>query len=280
VPVTRLRARAVERVWGRRRLPGGFAGLATGSAPIGEIWHEREGGAACGLLVKHLFTSDRLSIQVHPDDAAARTRGHACGKDEAWLVLDAEPGAVIGLGLTREVSRDALRAAALDGSIEQMIDLKPVNAGDFFYSPAGTIHAIGAGLTLVEIQQNLDLTYRLYDYGRPRELHLADALAVAWPAPWSPISAAREAGGSTTVLAEQGRFVVERLALAGAATLDAGDREMVAVVIDGQGDADGERFESGAVLGVSGRGRIEAVAGAVLLMAYPGGKWREDAVRA
>jgi mannose-6-phosphate isomerase len=280
VPVTRLRARAVERVWGRRRLPDGFAGLATGREPIGEIWHEREGDDNCGLLVKHLFTSDRLSIQVHPNDAAARARGHGCGKDEAWLVLDAEPGSVIGLGLTREAAPDDLRAAALDGSIEQMIDWKPVKAGDFFYSPAGTIHAIGGGLTLVEIQQNLDLTYRLYDYGRPRELHLADALSVARAAPWSPVTAAREGGGARTVLAEQGRFVVERLALAGEATLDAGDGELLAVVIDGQGDADGERFESGAVLAVSGQGRVACAAGAILLIAYPGGTWREEAVRA
>src|SRR5262249_13298778 len=128
---------------------------------------------------KFLFTSERLSIQVHPDDPAARAAGHPRGKDEAWLVLGADAGATIGLGLTHAVSREALRAAALDGSVEGLIDWRPVQTGDCFYSPAGTIHALGAGLTVLEIQQNLDLTYRLYDYGRPRELHLDEALAVA-----------------------------------------------------------------------------------------------------
>jgi mannose-6-phosphate isomerase len=83
------------------------------------------------------------------------------------VILEAEPEARIGLGLCHEVSRDELRAAALDGSIEQLLDWHPAKAGDVFFSPAGTVHALGAGLTLVEIQQNLDLTYRLYDYGRP-----------------------------------------------------------------------------------------------------------------
>jgi mannose-6-phosphate isomerase len=179
----RLNARPVERVWGRRTLPANFPRPA-GDEPVGEIWFEAPAGAE--LLVKYLFTSERLSIQVHPDDEAARRLGLPRGKDEAWYVLDAEPGAVIGLGLTHEVSRDALRDAALDGSIEALLDWRPVKAGDCFYSPAGTIHAIGGGLALIEIQQNLDLTYRLYDYGRPRELHLEEALAVARPGPWTP----------------------------------------------------------------------------------------------
>ena len=86
---------------------------------------------------------------------------------------------MIGLGLTHEASKDELRSAALDGSIEQLMDWRPVAAGDFLFVPARTIHAIGAGISLIEFQQNSDVTYRLYEYGRPRELHLDDAVEVA-----------------------------------------------------------------------------------------------------
>lgn len=181
MPSTPLTARRVERIWGVTDLPSWALGRSDRGQPIGEIWYEEPSGSDHELLVKLLFTAERLSIQVHPDDEAARAIGHRRGKDEAWLVLDAEPEAVIGLGLRRKVSKDELRAAALSGDIEQLIDWKPVRAGEIYYSPAGTIHAIGAGLTIMEIQQNLDLTYRLYDYGRPRELHLDEAVAAAHP---------------------------------------------------------------------------------------------------
>ncbi|MES2120767.1 MAG: type I phosphomannose isomerase catalytic subunit [Pseudomonadota bacterium] len=156
---------------------------ATGERRIGEVWFT--GGGELPLLAKYIFTSERLSIQVHPNDEQARARGLAMGKSECWYILDAEPGAVLGIGLTRAVSREELRAAALDGSIEQLIDWRPVRAGDFIYVPSGTIHAIGAGISLLEFQQNSDVTYRLYDYGRPRELHLNDGLAVSDPGPFA-----------------------------------------------------------------------------------------------
>lgn len=144
---------------------------------IGEVWFT--GGDELPLLAKYIFTSERLSVQVHPDDEQARARGLAQGKTECWYILDAEPDAVLGLGLVREVARDDLRRSALDGSIEQLVDWRPVRSGDFFFVPAGTVHAIGAGISLLEFQQNMDVTYRLYDYGRPRELHLDDGVAVA-----------------------------------------------------------------------------------------------------
>jgi mannose-6-phosphate isomerase len=142
---------------------------------IGEVWFA---GGDLPLLAKYIFTSERLSIQVHPNDEQARARGLAQGKSECWYILDAEPDATIGLGLKQEISAEELRSAALDGSIEGLIEWKPVSAGDFFFVPAGTIHAIGAGISLLEFQQNSDVTYRLYDYGRPRELHLDDAVDV------------------------------------------------------------------------------------------------------
>jgi mannose-6-phosphate isomerase len=144
---------------------------------IGEVWFA--GGEDLPLLAKYIFTSERLSVQVHPNDEQARARGLQQGKSECWYILDAEPGAVLGLGFVREVSRAELRAAAVDGSIEELMNWRPVQAGDFFFVPAGTVHAIGAGISLLEFQQNADVTYRLYDYGRPRELHLDDAVAVA-----------------------------------------------------------------------------------------------------
>ena len=264
----RLHKRKVERVWGRRRLPAPFAGAAPANGPVGEIWFEDPRGPA-PLLVKYLFTSERLSIQVHPPDRPARARGFASGKDEAWLVLDAEPGAAIGLGLTREVSREALRAAAVDGSIEALVDWRPVRAGDSFYSPAGTVHAIGAGLALVEVQQNVDLTLRLYDYGRPRELHLDEAVAVAEPGPWRCRFEPFEAAPGRLVLAAGGAFVLERRAGPFAETIDAPDG-LTLVPLAGAATADGERMEPGTAWAASGPLRLEAGADCDLLVAYPG----------
>jgi mannose-6-phosphate isomerase len=253
----RLASRHVERIWGRRDLAGAFApppGAA--SEPIGEIWYE--GAADPALLVKYLFTSERLSIQVHPDDAAARVRGYERGKDEAWYVLSAEPGAVIGLGLTHIVSREALRAAALDGSIEHLLDWRPVRAGDVFYSPAGTVHAIGGGLSLIEIQQNLDLTYRLYDYGRPRELHLDEAVAVADPGPWTAPFEPVEAAPGRTILAAGQAFVLERWTRPHGLAADVPDGTMLIPLGAG----------AGAVL--AAQGRVEIAGPVDLLAAYPG----------
>ncbi len=100
-------------------------------------------------------------------------------------MLEADPGATLGMGTLELLDGESLRAASLDGRIEQLMDWKPVTAGDFFYIPAGTVHAIGAGIVLVEVQQNVDATYRLYDYGRPRELHLDDGVAVSVAAPYA-----------------------------------------------------------------------------------------------
>lgn len=178
----KLATRHVAKPWGRNVLPAPFTN--PGNDKIGEIWFEAEAGPALPLMVKYLFTSEKLSIQVHPSDAQARDIGLAGGKEECWLVLDAEPGACLGIGTLRPLGPDALRAAALSGEIEQLMDWKPVQRGDFYYIPAGTVHAIGEGVSLIEVQQNADITYRLYDYGRPRELHLDDGVAVSRAAPY------------------------------------------------------------------------------------------------
>lgn len=177
----------VEKPWGRTDIPAAFG--APAGARIGEIWYEHANGPALPLLVKWLFTSEKLSIQVHPSDADARSAGLPSGKEECWYIVDAAPGAVIGLGTIRPLDSAELRAASVSGEIEALMDWRPVAAGDFFYIPAGTIHAIGAGITLVEVQQNADITYRLYDYRRldkgvPRVLHLDKAVTAARAEPY------------------------------------------------------------------------------------------------
>ena len=168
------------------------------------------GGREDALLVKYLFTSQRLSVQVHPDDDAATAAGHDRGKDEAWLILDVEPGAEIAIGLKKQLSTEALKASALDGSIVDRLDWREVAPGDAFYSPAGTLHAIGAGLTLLEVQQNADITYRFFDYGRDRELHLDEAVAAANTASSPNRSIEQPLGDGRSLLVQGPKFTVER----------------------------------------------------------------------
>lgn len=179
-----LTTRTVDKPWGVDVLPPPFATPA--GRRIGEIWFEPPRDLP-QLLVKYIFTSEKLSVQVHPSDAQTEAAGLGRqGKEECWLVIDAQPGAVLGIGFDRPLSPEALRAAAEDGSIEDLLVWHAVRPGDFFYIPANTVHAIGAGVGIIEIQQNSDITYRLYDYGRPRELHLEDAVRVARAGPHDP----------------------------------------------------------------------------------------------
>ncbi len=202
-----LTTRTVEKVWGRQNLPLPF--VNHGSNPVGEIWFEPP-AELDSLLVKYLFTSEKLSVQCHPCDANA-PEGQS-GKEECWYVLDAEPGATLAIGLEREVSADELRAAALDGSIERLLKWHKVEAGDFFYLPAGTIHAIGPGLSLIEVQQNSDITYRLYDYGRPRDLHLDAAIEVAVRGPYDERHKRKVPPAGDALLVDGPHFRLERIA--------------------------------------------------------------------
>lgn len=265
MPARRLPTKVVAKPWGRRDLGPWFPDVPEAAEPVGEIWFEDSADAA--LMVKFLFTAERLSIQVHPDDEAARAAGHPRGKDEAWLVLAADPGAHIGLGLLRPAGRDVLRAAALDGSIEQLMDWKPAAAGDAWYSPAGTIHALGPGLKLVEVQQNIDLTFRLYDYGRPRELHLEDGLAVARGEPFAgrPLAPQPVAKGRALV-AWGPSFSVERWT-GGAAGPLAGPAWVT--VLEGTARLDGAPAAPGECWRVDGAAQLLAD-GADLLVATPG----------
>jgi mannose-6-phosphate isomerase len=194
-----------ERVWGRKGLAPYFAQWQ--DRPIGELWFTFEENVTssgktlgellevhpgilgtgadprypgiCPLLVKLLFTMERLSVQVHPDDEYAGLHHNSLGKTEAWYVLESEPPGELGLGFRRLLTPRELKDAALSGEIENLLDWRAVHAGDVIFVPAGTVHAIGAGLTICEIQENSDITYRLYDYGRPRELHLEHGVTVS-----------------------------------------------------------------------------------------------------
>jgi mannose-6-phosphate isomerase len=225
-----------ERVWGRHSLAPWFSNKF--ETPVGEAWltgeqcvvetgphagkslaqMEHEFGAALlgegldefPLLVKMLFPEDKLSVQVHPDDAlAAAIGGEARGKTECWYVLEAEPGATLSLGLkpgtTTEMVRDALGSEAFEALLHE----EPVAEGDLIFVEAGTVHAIGPGLVLLEVQQMSDTTYRLYDYGRPRELHLEDGMKVIKIENNSRKVTATRGVPCTTLIATK-FFVVER----------------------------------------------------------------------
>jgi mannose-6-phosphate isomerase len=220
----KLVPREVEKPWGRDDGSGRL---------IGEIWFEAPDGRALPLLVKYLFTSEKLSVQVHPDDAHARARGLPNGKSECWYVVAAEPEATLALGLKEELSEAGLREAAKDGSIERRLDWIEARPGDFFSVPAGTIHAIGPGLSLIEVQQPSDVTYRLYDYGRDRELHVDDAVAVARRSP-SPGSRLRAGPGSAILLAAP-PFSVAYVAAGEADTFNAFERWLLPLT-GGPGD--------------------------------------------
>jgi mannose-6-phosphate isomerase len=169
----------VERVWGTTGLSPLFPDQ---DKKIGEVWFDA--GSAFPLLIKFLFTSDKLSVQVHPGDAYAREVENSRGKTEMWHILSAQPGSTIALGFREQFTAAEVREAITGGTLEQMLNWVPAKAGDTFFAEAGTVHAIGAGIILCEIQQNSDVTYRLYDYNRPRELHIEKGLAVSDTGPY------------------------------------------------------------------------------------------------
>lgn len=182
---------------------------------VGELWFERADGDAPlpALRLKILFTGEPLSIQVHPDDACALRMGLPNGKTEAWYILSASPAAQVALGLKRHLTPQELRAAIRDGSIAGLVQWSAVAKGDVILVPAGTIHAIGAGLVLAEIQQRSDATFRLFDHGRQRELHEDNAVAAADASPVRPHCNSPRRIGVRTVLVTSQHFILERIDL-------------------------------------------------------------------
>jgi mannose-6-phosphate isomerase len=212
-------------MWGGTALAAEMGKDPDPTARIGESWEVwRENRTSDGrrladvvdfpLLVKLLDVRETLSVQVHPDDAAAqRIVGAPHGKHEGWVVLRAEPGAKVAYGLNRAMGEDELRARALSGEIEADLAWLEVRAGDVIDVPPGTIHAIGGGVLFYEVQQPCDLTWRLYDWGRGRPLHLEEALKVVARAPVASTAVARPLGEGREELLDGAHFHVERLTL-------------------------------------------------------------------
>lgn len=179
------------------------------------------------LLVKFIDAQQQLSVQVHPDDAYAAAHAHGkLGKTEAWYILRAAPGATLVFGLRQAAARDALRRAIARSEFESLLHVLAVHAGDVVFVPPGTVHAIGAGVVLFEVQEYSDVTFRLYDYGRlqadgtPRALHVEHALAVmrhtpAAAAPARPLTLLDAHGAMRRVLVACHYFIEEEILLDG-----------------------------------------------------------------
>jgi mannose-6-phosphate isomerase len=239
-----------ERVWGTRDLRPYFNRVVEGEA-IGEVWLTGEtcmvaNGPLAGkilrdlateygaeltgeaaplathfpLLIKFLFPRQKLSVQVHPDDAAARAAGEACGKTECWYVARALEGAQVGVGLRAGINREMFRLAIAANQAEHMLNWLDVGAGEMIYVDAGTVHAVGANSTIIETQQNCDITYRLFDYGRGRELHLNAGLAAIHEQNHAGWVEAQNMDGHELLVASP-CFVVEKYKLESPVTLGA-----------------------------------------------------------
>lgn len=236
----RVEPQFFEKVWGTTELEPWFPDSKN---RIGEVWFP-----AGEILVKFLFTSARLSVQVHPDDAFARRVERQSGKTELWYLLRTETGARIAMGFRRSISPERIREAALSGEIETLIDWVPVSKGETYLSPSGTVHAIGAGIVLCEIQQNSDITYRLYDYGRPRELHLDKAMQVVHGEPHSGrLTPVPQDDGSQRLAGCQ-HFVTDLLEIEREFTSQPQrGKDHALVVLEGTGKISGQAFQPGQV---------------------------------
>ena len=218
----RLTPRPMPKVWGSTRLEPFFPNRVE---KIGEVWFE--GVPNLPLLIKFLFTTEPLSVQVHPE-----------GKTEMWHILAAEPGAKIAAGFREPITEERLRASALSGELEGLLEWFEARPGDTFFIPAGTVHAIGAGLTLCEIQQWSDVTYRLFDYGRPRELHLDEGARVSRLGPHAARQTAREG-----MLVACPFFTTEKIRVDGSVSCKAS----MIVLLEGNLEIDGQPAKAGEV---------------------------------
>lgn len=271
----RLQPTFSPRPWGRRSLLPWYTAAQTHTTPgpIGEAWltgpetvaldgphagatladitrdepaallgnwapqNAAEHAAEFPLLIKLLFPDDKLSIQVHPNDEDARAIGQPRGKTECWYVVAAEPGATVACGLMPGTQAEQMRGAVANGTMEQLLRYIPVRVGDMVYVDAGTVHSIQHGVTLLETQQTCDTTYRLYDYGRPRELHLEQALAVAKAETAAGLVTPTELAHGSRLIAQR-YFTVDRYPIAAGAGLtlhDAVGKPHALVALRGHG---------------------------------------------
>ena len=264
-----------------RTRPWGFQNLApwynykTEGEPIGEVWLtgemcEADSGPLKGLtlaeitkrhetamlgpqtaardfplLIKLLFPQDKLSVQVHPDDTLAQHYGEPRGKTECWYALDARPGAQVALGIRPGVSVAQVEAAVHDASLESLLEMVPVEKCDMIFVDAGTVHAMGPGVVILETQQTSDLTYRMYDYGSARDLHLEKAFAAMHLKTRAGKVPPRTVNGHS-VLIDEKYFRIERWPLGAssgiAPALTAPGLQML-FVVEGQMRISGEGFD-------------------------------------
>jgi mannose-6-phosphate isomerase len=273
MPTEHASVRVVHKPWGVSDLQPWSSIDGSGDA-VGELWFERADKDAPlpALLLKLLFTSEPLSIQVHPDDTFARAMGLPNGKSEAWYIISAKPDAQIGVGLKHRVTPQELRASIRDGSIVELVQWRPVEKGDVIFVPAGTIHALGAGIVLAEIQQRSDTTFRLFDYGRQRELHEDNGVAVANAWPLRSAHKPTRLSDERTVLVANRYFVLERLELPeGSSWALLAEPETWILVLDGHAAIGLAAISIGqAVFVAGGRTSIEVgTNGLTALVAYP-----------
>jgi mannose-6-phosphate isomerase len=264
----------VRKPWGVADLHP-WSGIDGSGDAIGELWFQRgdQNAPNPALLLKLIFTSEPLSIQVHPDDTFARSIGLPNGKTEAWYILAALPDARVAVGLKRHLTPQELHAAIKDGSIGGLTQWRPAVKGDIIFVPAGTIHAIGAGFVLAEIQQRSDATFRLYDYGRQRELHEDSAVAASSAGPVQVQSGAQRLTAERTALIANSHFVLERIDLPANSSWDLkADRETWLLVIAGHARIGLTNATVGdAIFVEADRAEIEVRPGGMTgLIAYPG----------
>ena len=235
--VVRLAATPYEKVWGSIGTEPWHHNSAR--QKIGEVWFTPPEGSK--LLLKLLFTSENLSVQVHPNDEQACRYGHQRGKTEMWHILRADPGAKIALGLKQPIT------PAQFPKIEDFLNWIPVHPGETYFVPAGTIHAIGAGIVLAEIQQLSDVTFRIYDYGRDRELHLDQSAAVSILAP--------QGEAPVTLPVTSNYFHTDRLTVHGTHQIT---QPAFLIVLEGEGTIDGHTFKPGEAFLVTHPAEIES----------------------
>lgn len=220
-----------EKIWGSTGLAPWFPNPEN---KIGEVWFD----SPRLPLIKFLFTTEKLSVQVHPGDDFAREHENSNGKTEMWYILRAGTAAKVAAGFREPISAETLRDGALSGTIEAMLNWVMVRPGDTLFIPAGTVHAIGAGLSLCEIQQHSDITYRIFDYGRPRQLHLEKAMEVSSLGPCT---------ARTHLPVRCPHFHTERLEVRDELHKDPSDRVTGLIILNGEGIINGEPFLPGEV---------------------------------
>ena len=229
---------------------------SVGDALVNEVISAKELGKNCErfeffpVLTKFIDAAEKLSVQVHPSDDYALKHEGQYGKSEMWYVVSAEGGAGLYMGLKREVSSEEFMKYVDEGRAEEILDFKEVKAGDVYFIPAGTIHAIGGGVLIFEIQQNSTLTYRIYDYmrrddsGNLRELHLDKAMKVSELKPYEPISRDEK---TPEIIGKCDYFETRKCKVEFTKkTLVADDSSFVAVTcVAGSGEIEGEPFVLG-----------------------------------